>query len=237
MDIKDRLESIDLFEPQSATGKNRIISLNNKGIFTVEDFINCDIDGLTKTSYIRREYKAIQHVLRYKYKGEPLVLDVLLDKSFSLRRSDVMGLTTTPYFNAIEKSFRRIGLGGLTASHIAIKLAKEKMVDNHDFYSYDAVDGKFKKDKYEVLVIDILKHMAQKGSKLAKFYVEYQEKKELEERQQHSPSEHNSSEVLENLKSTIVLLTSQRDALDEKIRQLTEQVQTLEGGSIVNGRK
>ena len=75
MDINTRLENEDLFDSQSSKGKNRIIALNEKGIFTVEDFINCDINNITKTSYIRSHYIAIQYALRYKYKGEPLVTD------------------------------------------------------------------------------------------------------------------------------------------------------------------
>ena len=43
--------------------------------------------------------------------------------------------------------------------------------------------------------------------------------------------------ILEKLKNEIVSLTTQRDKLDDKIRQLTAQVQKLEGGNISNGRK
>ena len=50
MDINTRLENEVLFDSQSSKGKNRIIALNEKGIFTVEDFINCDITNITKTS-------------------------------------------------------------------------------------------------------------------------------------------------------------------------------------------
>jgi hypothetical protein len=78
----------------------------------------------------------------------------------------------------------------------------------------------------------ILSVKAQSGDKLAQFYVDYQEQKSLEEEQQKS-----NTEILEKLKNEIVSLTTQRDKLDEKIRQLTEQVHKLEGGNISNGRK
>lgn len=35
MNINTRLENEDLFDSQNAKGKNRIIALNEKGIFTV----------------------------------------------------------------------------------------------------------------------------------------------------------------------------------------------------------
>jgi hypothetical protein len=89
MDINTRLENEVLFDSQSSKGKNRIIALNEKGIFTVEDFINCDITNITKTSYIRSHYIAIQYALKYKYKGEPLVTDVLLDRNFRVPRSAI----------------------------------------------------------------------------------------------------------------------------------------------------
>lgn len=81
-------------------------------------------------------------------------------------------------------------------------------------------------------MMEILKVKAQSGDKLAQFYVDYQEQKSLEEGQQKS-----NTEILEKLKNEIVSLTTQRDKLDEKICQLTEKVQKLEGGNISNGRK
>ena len=106
------------------------------------------------------------------------------------------------------------------------------MIENDDYYQHSAVkSGGFKQDSYRVSIIEILKRLAISGDKLAQFYVEYHEKQELEEKQQ------TSSETLEKLKSEIVFLTTQRDELDKRICQLMEQVQTLEGGNIVNGRK
>lgn len=230
MDIKTRLESEELFDAQNAKGKNRIISLNEHGIFTVEDFINCDIASITKTSYLRRYYIAIQHALKYKYKGEPLISDILLDKEFEIDRAKY-GLGVSSYF--------RIGIMGKLgfeidpSTRIAKKLVENKMKKNDDYYQHSAAkNGGFKQDSYRVSIIEILKAIAESGDKLAQFYVEYQEKKELDELQQIT-----SSEILEKLKSEIVLLTSQRDELNDRISQLLEQVQKLEGGNIVNGRE
>lgn len=106
------------------------------------------------------------------------------------------------------------------------------MVENNDYYPHRiAANGGVKQEYYNVSMM-VLKVKAQSGDKLAKFYVDYQEQKSLEEGQQKS-----NTEILEKLKNEIVSLTTQRDKLDEKIRQLTEQVQKLEGGNISNGRE
>lgn len=229
MDIKTRLENEELFGYQPNVGKKRIVALNNKGIFTVEDFINCDITNITTTSYMRRYYIAVQHVLKYKYEDEPLVLDVLFDKEYKIGR-ERCGLGAP--FKLHIGGATKIGFENSTFSEIAKKLLKHKMIENDDYYQHSAVkNGGFKKDSYNVSIIEILKALAQSGDKLAQFYVDYYEKQILEEKPQ------TSSETLEKLKNEIVLLTTKRDELDEKIYQLKEQVQTLEGGNIVNGRK
>ena len=107
------------------------------------------------------------------------------------------------------------------------------MKENDDYYPHRiTANGGIKQGYYNVSMMEILKVKAQSWDKLAQFYVNYQEQKSLEEGQQKS-----NAEILEKLKNEIVSLTTQRDKLDEKIRQLTEQVQKLEGGNISNGRK
>jgi len=229
MDTNTRLENEDLFDSQNSKGKNRIISLNEQGIFTVEDFINSDVINITKTPYIRRYYTALQHALRYKYKGEPLAVDVLLDKVVKIDRSICR-------FNSPEVKIRiatNLGFEIFPIGRIAKDLAKKKMIDNDDFYQHSAVkNGGYKQDSYIVTMMEIIKSLAQSGNKLAQFYVDYKEQKELEEKQQEEPSV-----TLEKMKSELVLLTAQRDKLDEMINLLTKQVKILEGGNEFHGRK
>ncbi len=229
MDINTRLENEDLFDSQNAKGKNRIVALNNKGIFTVEDFINCDIATITSTSYLRNYYVAIQYALKYKYKGEPLVTDVLLEQEFEIDRFRVRHASPQIHIRFAKK----LGFENYMISQIVKGEIRNKMEENKDFYQRDiAKSGGFKQQYYYISMMEILKVIAQSGDKLAQFYVDYQEQKSLEEGQQKS-----NTEILEKLKNEIVSLTTQRDKLDEKIRQLTEQVQKLEGGNISNGRK
>lgn len=230
MNINTRLENEDLFDSQNAKGKNRIIALNEKGIFTVEDFINCDITNITKTSYIRSHYIAIQYALRYKYKGEPLVTDVLLDRNFRVPRYKI---ALGSHYDFYIRDMTKLGFENYSTSQIGKKILVNKMVENNDYYPHKiAANGGIKQEYYNVSMMEILKVKAQSGDKLAKFYVDYHSKKSLEEEQKKS-----DFEILEKLKNEIVLLTTQRDKLDKKIRELTEQVQKIKGGNISNGRK
>ena len=205
MDINTRLENEVLFDSQSSKGKNRIIALNEKGIFTVEDFINCDITNITKTSYIRSHYIAIQYALKYKYKGEPLVTDVLLDRNFRVPRSKI---ALGSHYDFYIRNMTKLGFENYSTSQIGKKILVNKMKENDDYYQHRiAANGGIKQEYY---------------NKLAQFYVDYQEQKSLEEGQQKS-----NTEILEKLKNEIVSLTTQRDKLDEKICQLTEKVQKL----------
>ena len=123
MDINTRLENEDLFDSQSSKGKNRIIALNEKGIFTVEDFINCDITNITKTSYIRSHYIAIQYALRYKYKGEPLVTDVLLDRNFRVPRSKI---ALASHYDFYIRNMTKLGFENYSTSQIGKKILINK---------------------------------------------------------------------------------------------------------------
>ena len=225
MDIKTRLENEELFSFQPNIGKKRIIALNNKGIFTIEDFLNSDVAHITTTSYMRKYYIAVQHILKYKYKGEPLVLDVLLDKEYEVSR-EKYGLN--PSFEPIIANAPKLGFKPRSFSQIARHILALKMIKNDD---YSAKNDGYKQNYYTVSIFEILKGLALAGDKLAQFYVEYHEKQELENKQQ------TSSETLKKIKKEIDLLTSQENELDQKIYQLEKQVQTLEGGNIVNGRK
>lgn len=118
MNINTRLENEDLFDSQNAKGKNRIIALNEKGIFTVEDFINCDITNITKTSYIRSHYIAIQYALKYKYKGEPLVTDVLLDENFRVPRYKI---AFGSHYDFYIRSMTKLGFENYSMSQIEKK--------------------------------------------------------------------------------------------------------------------
>lgn len=237
MDIKTRLENEELFGYQPNIGQKRIIALNKKGIFTIEDFINCDAFNITTTSHKKKYYLALQHALKYKYKGEPLVLDVLLDKEYEISR-EMCGFGSHSYNRIKIDDVIKLGFEGYDISRIAKDILENKMKKNNDYYPHDiSKNGGIKREFYSISIMEIIKVLAQSGDKLAQFYVDYkenvdcQEKIEFEESQKQS-----SSETLETLKSTIILLTAQRDELDKKINQLTEQVNTLEGGNIVNGK-
>lgn len=75
MDLKTKLEDEILFsEEKSLFFKH----LNEKGIYTIEDYINADL-GRT---YQRIKHRGFQGILRYKYLDEPLVVDILLKRKY-----------------------------------------------------------------------------------------------------------------------------------------------------------
>ncbi len=222
MDVKTRLENEELFGSQPG---RRVIFLNTKKIFTVEDFINCDINQITASCYTRRYYMALQHALKYKYKGEPLALDVLLDREYQIGHEHYK-MSTDYDLNISEAKI--LGFEDSKLSSYARRILKSKMIDNDDYYP--TKNGRYKQDFYTVSIIEILDMMASKGDKLAKFYVDYKRKKGIEENQQ------DSTEYYEKLKSEIILLTVERDKLDKKILELTEQLNALKGEKTANER-
>ncbi len=82
MDIKTRLNEETIFN-KKPKGNLTITSLNKKGIFTVEDFINCNVNNITKDINRKIQFKAFQDILKYKYLNIPLNNDILLEKEYT----------------------------------------------------------------------------------------------------------------------------------------------------------
>lgn len=64
--------------------------LEQKGIYTVEDYINADIKRLALALRRRHLHEAYRKILKYKYLGEPLVFDVLLEKKYGRKDESAM---------------------------------------------------------------------------------------------------------------------------------------------------
>lgn len=76
MNIKTRLKDEELFCVGSHVD-TKISALNKKGIYTVEDFLNCDISSLCSNP---KKYRITYDILSCKYLKTPLVRSVSLDK-------------------------------------------------------------------------------------------------------------------------------------------------------------
>lgn len=78
MNIKTKLENEELF--CVGKGKLRIQAANKKGIYTIEDFLNCNTSSLYPGN---NQYRVFKDVLSHKYLGTPLIRSICLDKIVS----------------------------------------------------------------------------------------------------------------------------------------------------------
>ena len=212
MNLKTKLsdESIFYKKVQSNIAINR---LNSKGIHTVEDFINGDVEKMTTSPRTRKVFRALQKILRYKYLNEPLILDIILEKEYDDKTLECQ----------LSKDLASLGFEVYHPEELAKKYLKKhgtcKMIDllltKTIFDVYDT---------YE----------------LRNFYIEYynaQMKKKKDEKNETSHNIVENKEELEILKNELMVLLDQRDALDIKISSLLEQINTLEGSKNNNARK
>ena len=142
MDLKTKLGE-DIIFGKMERGKQVVTTLNKKGIFTVEDFINSDIDQIASHGNLRKNYRAYQEILKYIYLGVPLTMDVLLEKECS------MG-------NELNKHMSRLGFAGYGAP------IWESIIARISF-----------KNGGKCRYIDLIKELSSKFEYLTDFYIEY----------------------------------------------------------------
>ena len=228
MNIKTRLLNEELFGYQPYIGERRAIALNIKGIFTIEDFINCDVFTLATNSYLRNYYLALQHVLKYKYLGTPLVNDILLDTVYRVDREKCKSNCEFVIYNA-----KKLGFDYKKFSKVAKEILDLKVAENSDYHPFNPDENGFSNYWcYELPTIEILQKLADGGDKLAQFYVSYQNKKKYYEEKTLEAKQ----EAIFKLKCEMTALLMDRDEINEKIHQVKEQLKDLERDNI-NGRK
>lgn len=122
MDLKTRLENELIFA--KIPHANLVISgFNEKGIFTVEDFINYDIEQI-KSYSMRKQYSAFQKILKYKYLGESFTMDIILEREYN---------DEAQIFCNLYRDITKLGFGNyhfeLLAKEILNKKGSCKMID------------------------------------------------------------------------------------------------------------
>lgn len=142
MDVKIKLGEDRIFSKMER-GKQIVTTLNKKGIFTVEDFINSNVEEIASHTSVRQNYRAYQEILKYIYLGVPLTMDVLLEKECSMGKE-------------LEKHMSRLGLAGYGCR------AWENTINKIAFEN----GGKCR-------YIDLLKVIESKFEYLTDFYIEY----------------------------------------------------------------
>ena len=157
MDLKTRLENELIFA--KIPHANLVISgFNEKGIFTVEDFINYDIEQI-KSYSTRKRYSAFQKILKYKYLGEPFTMDIILEREYN---------DEAQIFCNLYRDTTKLGFGDyhfeLLAKEILNKKGSCKMIDiisimseKFDFlkkFYIEYYDSQMKKENIEKVSID-----------------------------------------------------------------------------------
>lgn len=215
MDIKTRLENEILFN-----GSNQTIRILKKSkIFSIEDFIYLDIRLIGRIE--KSKLRALQKILKYKYLNIPLIMDVLLEKEYS---SDCL---KDPHLFEIRKDIRTLGFVCNTPFSICARTLIEK-------------NGTCKLIDILLKVLEestILENITIKGTdkSILNFYIEYYNSHIITENLKSANGE-NNREILVALKSELTCLVNQRNELDEKTSDLEQQISTLEGGTVINGR-
>lgn len=184
-----------------------INTLNKKGIFTVEEFINTDSRDLATDGNRRKQFRAFQEILKYKYLGTPMVIDVLLDKEY------------TSTNDSISNDLVTLGFGNSLWDGMAENFYKSK----GPFKIIDFImelDNSF--DYLKFFYIEYYNS----NNKLRKKNINGS-----------TPSYDKDKDYLESLKNELVNVLLQRKKLDEHISLLLAQISKLEGVIKSHARK
>lgn len=210
MNIKIKLEDEPIFNMLDSYTKRKIKKLKEKGINTVEDFINRDllVDPVYSDKDGNLKIKAFQSILKYKYLNKVLTNDIFLETEYHGYQS--------------MKTFYRLGFEGVYNKYAEILKEKKEI------------------RIIDVLESMALRLDNSQAKDLAQFYVDYYKKeikKEYIEDKTGESSLASNKKELEKYKDQLISLLIERNKLDEKINNLTEKVRLLQEGDITNAKK
>lgn len=208
MDIKTRLGE-DIIFPKKFRGITSVETLNEKGIFTVEDFINCDVELISSSKQQSTQFRAFQDLFKSYYLGQSLIREPILENEYGIDDLD-------NYLNDIEK------LGYVTRGGYYSGIFKAMLSGQSTVKMVEILRANIPQDK-----------SVSKVGFLNELYVNYYDEKQKEKQ----ASAEQEIDSLITLKNELVSLLNQRNMLDTKIASLLEQINTLEGGKTNNARK
>lgn len=242
MDIKTRLEEDKvLFNnfQNNLSRTNVISSLNNSGIYTVEDFINAKSSDFSSGN--RKLYTAMSHILKSSYLNETLLYDVILEKKYSL---DATG---------IKECAKDLGTLGLTKDRLSsvVSIVREHLAAEglctYNDDNYDAMDyGIYITDHYDVVsnvssntfnMEDLIRKLDinASGPNMRQFYIEYMNQKQLEIKQNFN--DENDVTVLNELKQELQALIEMQNSIQMQIDTVKNKISIIEGEKKDYGRK
>lgn len=216
MDVNTNLREDEFLFP-SENRNNRaselvIKWLNKNEIYTINDLINCNQNDFR--SYGFYFIRALVQIMRYRYLGEELINDVLLEKEYT--KKSVMALT---------KDLRMLGFGQNNMSN-------KEMEKNVQLFLSSQVEE-------PITMEQVLKEIKGVGVRpvsnadFSGFYLGYLEQKRKNDQQDISNP---TKEVLEGLKLQLQGLVMMRNGLDKQIEDIQKQIDTLNKGEEIHGR-
>lgn len=223
MDIKTELKNDTLlFIPaeNQVSAASMIRYLNSRGITTIEDLINCDANFFRGNTKI--QYRPIIEVYRHEFLGEPLVIDILLEKEYEYSDDG---------HRECENDIRRLGLRGNIDKYFPRYISRLERKFGPRFEQDESIDIDKKISMEKLLHDGAIKRYA---IDLAGYYLRYIEQKRKE---QQSNKEIDDSTTLSDLKKQFQSLLEMRDNLDEQIKSIQESIERIERGESGNVRK
>ena len=202
-------------------GKNNgsgliVAALNKRGIFTINDLINYDQTKFSSNSahYLR----ALIQILRYKYLGEELINDVLLESDYTNSAKD---------HKKLARDLKMLGFGRGSMPKEVYNIVVSFMQRQPD-RTIITMEQVLKSDSPVLRKLELIGNADFRG-----FYLEYLEQKRRKNQQEILEP---TKEVLESLKNQLCRLITERDELDKKINDLQDKINALDGGQEVHGK-
>lgn len=200
MDIKKRLENEE-FVGIAGNKKLRIKYLNENNIYTIEEFLNCDINLLYHSKESKTKVMIEKDILRYKYLQEPMVRDTLLTSDINISDKEKCKYTM---INALEN----LGFGNFSRVN--------------RYFNEIAFNKVFNNASVSIKIIDYLKCCLLDGSdinyNLISFYVNYYDTIIYNRRI-------TIKNDLQRMKDELVELVLERKRLDKSIEKLTDEIE------------
>lgn len=222
--LEMRLEDEPFLNSKPNFGQN-LIGLHNRGIYTLNDFITMDLKSIPDKTR-RNEFFRMIDILKYKYLGEDLVCDVLLQKIYPATYDEYLKLKEKYHYSDIMEEWlmrdilqilkRDCSKLGIPFKEVKYRRLFRPNMEQTTLSMKDYLEDEDIRDSHSKYLVD--------------FYLEYIKTKESKKDVAITSSE------LETLKKQLSSLTSQRDDLDKQIIDVQNQIQIMSEGKN-NARK
>ncbi len=223
--LEMRLEDEPFLNSKPNFGQN-LISLHNRGIYTLNDFITMDLKTIPNRSRRNLFFRMID-ILKYKYLGEDLVCDVLLQKIYPATYEEYLKLKEKYHYSyvSVEQLLPILLIGDFKKDCSDLGIPFREIKYKRLFRPSSKQTTLSMKDYLES---EDIRNSSAKY--LVDFYLEYLKIKD------DKKDDAITSSKLEALKKQLSSLTNQRDDLNKQIEDIRVQIQLISEGKN-NARK